>query len=430
MIDKFDCCLISLPKPFLKQPEAQASLGLLYLAASLREQNRSVSIENYATLSEDEAISVLPSAKIFGITTTSLEILQANSFSKKIKEKYPDAKVIIGGPGSYSKEFIDFSTIDAICYGDGEYAIHTILQDAENNALHKEYIGGMVRDLDTLPLPARDLLRDNQGGNIFAYGKKYAEGKSTIILSSRGCVHQCSFCSAPKLTHSRKLRFRSPEKVAEEIRHVKKTYGIKQFRFSDDMFTASEKRTLDLCAAIEKEEVFWRISCRVKPLTRRMLQAMYKAGCRELSFGIESFDDNVLKTLNKKATALDNMAALSMAHYYGFSTRILMMIRTPGQTPETIIKNIECLKKIPYSIVACTAFIPIPGSDVWDNPDKYNIEILDKDLNKYNFYMYNDNGRRKIDPIINIKGRDVDEFHEESEFFRDWLEDTGKVNKG
>jgi len=431
MHKKIDVCLIYLPKPFLKQPDAQAPLGLMYLAASLEHGNKSVIIENYASLTDEQAIEKLPLAHLYGITTTSLEILHANIFSKKIKQKFPDAKIVIGGPGSYSQEFIDFSIIDSICHGDGEYTIHEILKDAKKNNMKKIYIGKIVQNLDSLPhLPARHQLKDVQGGNIFAYDKNYSDGQSTIILSSRGCAHQCAFCSAPKLTHSKKLRFRSPEKVAEEIKYVKKKYNIKQFRFSDDMFTANKKRTLELCEAIGKQNVFWRISCRVKPLDDEMLKAMWDAGCRELSFGIESFDDNVLKILRKNSTHKDNANALELSHKYGFSTRILMMIRTPGQTKKTIDINKFWLKRIPYSIIACTALIPIPGCDIWYNPDKYGIEILDKNLNKYNFYMFGPDGRRKIDPIFKIKNRDINEFHQESEDFRDWLEEQKKINKG
>ena len=430
MKNKIDVCLIYLPKPYLKQPLAQAPAGLLYIAASLEEKGRSVIVENYASFSDEAAISQLPPASLYGITATSLEILQANRFSKLIKQKYSNAKIIIGGPGAYSEEFVDFSIIDSVFFGDGEITIHEVLQDAEKGALKQRYYGQAVTELDTLPFPARHLLKDHQGGDIFAYKKHYAEGDSTIILSSRGCAHKCAFCSAPALTYNNQLRFRSPENVAAEIKHVRDKYGIKQFRFSDDMFSANEKRTLEMCEAIGPLNIFWRISCRVKPMTENMLKAMKNAGCVELSFGIESFDDLVLTGLKKRATAYDNATALELSMKHGFSTRILMMVRTPFQTANTMKINKYFLERVPFSILACTGFIPIPGCDVWANPDKYNIEILDKDIDKYNFYMFGPDGRRPLDKIIKIKDRDLDEFHAESEEFRDWLEETGKVNKG
>lgn len=431
MKDKLNCCLIYLPKPFLKQPESQAPLGLMYLASSLREKDKSVIIENYASYSDEEAIARLPEADLYGITITSLEVLQANRFAAKMRNKYPNAKIVVGGPGVYAYKYLDFRYIDSAVFGDGEITIHEVLIDAQHNKLKMVYHGKTIEDLDSLPLPARDLLTDSQGGNIFAYDKQYSEGDSTIIVSSRGCPMKCAFCSAPALTANNKLRFRSPQKVAEEMKHVKETYGINQFRFSDDFFTANEKRTLELCEAIGPLDVHWRISLRVKPLNETMLKALKDAGCKELSYGIESFDDNVLKILNKNATAMDNVKALEMSDKYGFSTRILMMIRTPGQTPDTITKNKYWLERTPFSIIANTALIPIPGCDIWANPLKYGVEILNKDLDMYNFYMFGPEGRRKIDPIMNIIGRDINEYHQESEEFRNWLEnDLKKVNKG
>ena len=425
-----DAVLIYLPKPYLKQPDAQAPLGLLYISAMLLEKGRSIDLKNYASYTDAKAIENLPEATIYGITVTSMEVYQANRFAEKIKTKFPESKVILGGPGAYHEEFVNWKTIDSVCKGEGEFVILDILNDAEKNKLKKVYIGKPVKNIDELPFPARHLLKDSQGGNIFAYNKKYADTESTVIISSRGCPYNCSFCSAPSLTYNKSVRFRNPKNVASEIRHVKENYGVKQFRFSDDMFTASKKNVLELCKEIAKEDIAWRISCRVNPLDEEMLNAMWDAGCKELSFGIESFDNKVLKGLNKKATAEDNQRALEMSAKVGFKSRMLLMIRTPFQTKETIKINKKYISSIPFNIIACTAFIPIPNCDIWHNPKKYNIEILDKDLEKYNFYMFGPQGRRKIEPIIKILDRPLDEFINESEEFIDWIESLGKINRG
>ena len=403
----------------------------MYIASYLESKGRKVALKNYSDYSDKEALIDLPHCFFFGITATSLEIPQANRFAELIKSKFPYAKVVIGGPGAYSEEFVDFKYVDSIVQGDGERTAYKLSIDIENQIpLKTVYKGIPIDNLDELPFPARHLLVNKQGGNIFAHNHKYAEGDSTIIVSTRGCPFKCSFCSAPFLTYQNKVRFRDPSQVALEMRHVKEKYGIKQFRFSDDMFTASKRRVMQLCKEIEKEDVFWRISCRVDNLDKDMLAAMFEAGCRELSFGIESFDDKVLEGLNKKATAEQNKEALIMAREAGFKTRILLMIRTPFQTPETIELNKKYLKEVPYDILACTGFIPIPGCDVWNRPEKYNIEIINKDLNLYNFYMFGPDGRRPLDRIFKIKDRNLEEFHNESEEFRDWLEINIKINKG
>jgi len=421
-----DCCLIYLPKPYLKQPDAQQPLGLMYIASVLQEMGKSVELKNYTTYSPNKLLCDLPEARLYGITATSLEIPEANRTAKIIKLKYPDSKIIIGGPGTCAEEYIDRKYIDMVCQGEGEEVIKSVftyLRYEQPLNFRPQPI-----NVNNIPLPARGLL-ETQGGNIFAYNKNYKGDKSTVILFSRGCPYKCAFCSAPML-NNRKIRFRDPSMVAAEIKYVIKKYGIYQFRFSDDMFTASKKRVIELCEKIGHLGIYWRVSCRVKPIDREMLEIMHQSGCKELSFGIESFDNNVLNGLNKNATTIDNVKAIELAKDIGFTTRLLFMIRTPFQTPATIEINKDWIKRLPFDIIACTAFIPIPGCDIWYNPDKYNIEILDRDLDKYNFYMYGPDGRRPIDPIIKIKSRSLDEFTQESEDFRDWIEEIGKVNRG
>jgi len=421
--------LIYLPHPHLKQPDAQAPIGLLYLAGVLEKSN-DVSVCNFSSLSTNEAIKQLPNVAVYGISVTSIELPQANKFAYLIKQRFPNCVVILGGPGTYSKEFVDWDVIDSVCIGEGEITIKEMLEDIKKQNLQSVYYGKPVKDLNTISFPARHYLK-KQGGNIFAYNKKYTKGESTIILTSRGCPYKCSFCGSPKFTLlSKGVRYRTPKNVIAEMKEVKEKYGITQFRFSDDMFTSNKKRLLKLCSLIKKLGVVWRISCRVKPFDYEMAQALFDSGCKEVSLGVESFDDDVLSALNKDTTAEDNAKALWICKGVGITTRVLFMIRTPGQTAQTVNKNIEWLKEVPYDIIACTSFVPIPGSDIWDNPDKYNIEILNKNLDDYNFYFFGKYGENELKDIIKIKGRSLADFNTESQHFRNYLKTTGKLNEG
>ena len=422
--------LIYLPHPYLNQPDAQAPMGLMYLASVLEKEGHEVVIKSYSSSLTYEAIADLPPADFYGISVTSLELPQANRFAFLIKEKYYDSTIGLGGPGTYSKEYVNWDVIDTICIGDGEITILDMLSDVENNKLKKIYDGEPVKDIDEIPFPARHLM-DKQGGNIFAYNKNYYEGGSSIILSSRGCPFQCAFCSAPHFSvGNKKMRYRSAQSVYDEMKYVKDEYGIRQFRFSDDMFTASKQRVMEICDLIGKLDVVWRISCRVKPFDEEMAKAMFDAGCKELSFGVESFDNHVLEVLKKGATAEDNARALEITNKIGFVSRILFMIRTPGQRKETVSINIEWLKKVPYDIIACTSYIPLPGSDIWLHPENYGIEIVDKNLDHYNFYFFGSHGENEMRDVIIFKDRDMKEVNEESKYFRDWIKSTGTVNKG
>lgn len=426
--------LVYLPHPFLVEPDAQAPIGLLYLASILKQNNYKVDLYNFSAYTEEESLDQLEEADMYGITVTSLELLQANNFAKKIKEKFPDSKVILGGAGAISDEYVDWNYIDSICKGEAEITILDMVRDINN--LDKIYIGERVKDLNTIPMPDRKLLKDKQGGHIFAnrttfdktFKMKYKKKGSTSILTSRGCPFNCYFCANKAMNKT--MRFRSPQKVYEEIVWCLENLNLKQYRVSDEMFTANKKHVKEVCELIKPLGIVWRISARVKPLDLETLKIMRKAGCVEISFGIESFDDDVLSGLNKKATAEDNANALRMAKEAGLTVRALFMIRTPYQTKDTVRKNIEYLKKVPYDTIAVTSFVPLPGTEIWNNPEKHNVEILNRNIEDYNFYFYGSKGKNELKDIIKIKDRSLKEFNEESECFRQWIEEQGKTNHG
>lgn len=420
--------LISLPHPYLRQPDAQAPLGLLYLAAILERAGIAVEVKNYATFTDEQAMHDLPFADFYGITITSMELPQANRFAEKIKAKNPQAKVALGGPGTTSDEFIDWNIVDSVCKDEGELTILDMVKDLENGGLKRVYKGRPIKNLDEIPFPARHLLPGSQGGNVFAYNRNYIGEGSVTILTSRGCPFRCAFCSAPSINSG--IRYRSPEAVVEEMKSVIKNYGIRQFRVSDDMFTANRRHVLELCRLIHGMDIAWRISIRAKPLDLEMLKALYDANCKEVSIGIESFDDEVLQVLNKGNTSADNMHALEMCKQVGIRARVLFMIRTPGQTSRTVPININYLEYAPYNIIACMTFVPLPGSDIWANPEKYGIEILNRNLDDYNYYFFNRDGENRSMDLIKIKNRSLEEFNRESFYFKNYLKETGKLNTG
>ena len=423
--------LIYLPHPYLGQPDAQAPLGLMYLATALEEKNIECEIFNFSSSHTHEALSKLTKCDIYGITVTSFELPQANRFAHLIKELHPESKVILGGPGTYSSEFVDNDVIDSICLGDGENTIIDMVRDVKTKSLATTYQGIGSINLDDIGFPARHKLHSSQGGNIFAYNKNYKGTGSTILITSRGCPFKCAFCGSPYFTKVNKgVRYRSAQNIRDEVVQVQKDYNIHQFRISDDMFMSNKERVYEICELLGPLDVVWRISTRVKPLDEDLLKFMYEAGCKEVSFGIESFDNHVLKVLKKGTTAEDNARAVEIAKKVGMDVRMLFMIKTPGQRKETVPLNIEWLERVPYDIIACTTFIPIPGCDIWRNPDEYGIQIMDRNLDHYNFYFFGKLGENKVKNIIRFVDRDNDEVNAETQEFREYLKSVGKVNRG
>lgn len=401
--------LIYLPHPYLVRPSMMAPLGLMYFAAALEREGQTVSIKNYSGWTVEDAINGLDEADMYGITVTSLELGDANSFAGKIKDKFTYAKVVLGGPGTLTPDFVDWNVIDSIVQGEGETITGTLIKDINN--LQKVYVSRTEKDLDKIPFPARHLI----GG----------EFSTLSVMTSRGCPFNCAFCASPQLTH-RAMRYRSADSVMEEL----KKHKFENLVIYDDMFTSKRQHMIDICSMIADLGIKFRMNIRAKPLDIEMLEIAKDAGCIEAAVGVESFDDDVLKTLNKKTSVADNVNALWMLDKVGIPSRLLLMIRTPGQTKSTMGRNKYWLQRLPYKMVACTNLIPIPGCDIWNNPDKYNIEILNRKLEDYNYGFFDSEGEIPLLPIFKIKDRSLEEFHQETTEFKDWLVSEIIVNKG
>lgn len=403
--------LVYLPHPHLVRPNMMAPLGMLYVAAAFEKTGNEVRVMNYSGQKYSDAIDTLPEADLYGISVTSLELMAASVFANGIKLKYPNSKVILGGPGTATPELVNWKWIDSIVQGEGELIVHKICKDLYEGKLEKLYVGETIPDLDKFPFPARHLIGD--------------EFSTLSVITSRGCPFSCSFCASPKLANN-KMRYRSISNVVEEL----KRYKASSLVIHDDMFTANKQRMVSLCEQIGKLGISFRMNIRSKPLDIDMLQAAKDAGCTEVAIGVESFDEKVLITLKKKATVADNIHALWMLDKVGIDTRLLLMIRTPGQTRQTMAKNMYWIKRVPFSMIACTNFVPIPGCDVWHNPDDYNVEILSRDLKMYNYGFFDSNGEIPLLPIFKIKDRTLEEFHKETSDFKEWLTSCSSINRG
>ena len=169
-MNKLKICFINPPHPYLKQPKAQAPLGLLYVASAARNINTTdISVVDLGGFKYNDNLS-LPEADIYGLTGTVLDRKPCSITAEYIRSKYPKAKIIIGGPIHLAAKDLDTSLFDSVVFGEGEYIIKQIIEDFPN--VHSSYTGERIHDLDSLAFPARDLI-DNIGGNLFAYNQNF-----------------------------------------------------------------------------------------------------------------------------------------------------------------------------------------------------------------------------------------------------------------
>ena len=413
--------LINPPRQYLIEPESQAPFGLLYIAAILEQEGWEVQYVDLAL--QDE----IPSADLYGITANSPDYDDAVEIAKALKER-GDGKVIIGGPHVTGMGGQVDTVFDSWVSGEGENSIKAIVQDYPN--LAKGYIGSLIDDLDSIPFPARHLL-SIQGTNIFAYHKRYSEGGTTCLVTTRGCPYQCGFCAAGGV----RVRYRSTDNVIAEIKQVIDNYGIREFRISDDHFALNHKRLRELLPAMKDCGIFWRASIRVDAVNPEILKMMAESGCVEISYGIESGDQAVLDRIHKGITLQQSMDAMKWTHDVGITVRALTVTGLPGESPDSAYKTIEFMEKTRqwWDIATCSNFVPFPGCPIWLNPKEFGVKKID--VKDWNFYLWTPgpDGEPVMTPIYNnieLEDLSIEEMTKNKRILRAYYTGLDKVNRG
>jgi len=428
-------CLINPPYPYLVEPDQQAQIGLLYLVAVLKRyyEVKFLNLANYS-IRQLEQLS-FPPADIYGITGCYPDYPVCKKIAKTLKSEYPDTTIVLGGPFATSApEMIDKNIFDAVVIGEGENSMLDLILDWRINKVKPLYkSNSFLKDIDLLPFPDRSVLTKQGGKSVFAYRREYYPGGTTVLITSRGCPYNCAFCASSAIWHQH-VRFRKIESVVCEIENVIQNYGIRQFRFNDDTMTVNKKRLKMLCDILKHFDIAWRCSTRVDNVNLELLEKMREAGCREISYGVESADQQVLDTLEKGTTVQQAKNALIWTKKAGITVRVLFMIGTPGETKDTAKKNIDFLENVPWDIAGVTTFVHFPGSPIWINPQKYGCKILTRNFSKYNFRFWESiDGKEslvKIRNVIEVTTETQDEMLENKRQMRDYMLSTNKINKG
>lgn len=427
--NQLQVCFLNPQHPYLTNPEAQAPLGMLYVAASAREAGYPVCFRNL-TACRDLTRAEIPAALVYGITGTALDLPNVHALAAELKRRSPRSLVVVGGPISLSADLVDRGLVDSVIHGEGERAFLALLGDWPN--VKPDYAGERILDLDALPFPARDLLGGHLGGDVFAARKRFYGEQSTVISTSRGCPCICTFCASPKIW-GRKVVYRSAASVRAEMEQVIKEYGVRQFRFSDDNLTCDQEKLAELCRFLEGAKVAWRASIRVLPNSVEMFRMMKRAGCAEVCFGIESGDPDVLRMIKKGASVKDNRAAIVNAKEAGLIVRILFMAGTPGETRHTVARNIDFFESVKgfYDTIALTNFTPLPGCAVAENPQAHACKMGEPwELEKFNVCMFGPGGRNDWHNFVVPYGMTPEELTESKRRMVEYVISTGKANAG
>jgi len=238
-------------------------------------------------------------------------------------------------------------------------------------------------DLDTIPLQAWDLLE--QFPDIYT-PPAHSFGRLPVaaLYTTRGCPAQCTYCS--KNVFGNRIRFFSAEYVLESLRHLISEYGVREVKFYDDNMTFSKERFYAICEGMlrEKMDITWTCVSRVDLVDLDLLKLAKKAGCWQISYGLEAASERLLKFI-RKGTNLDKVRqALDMTHKAKIRARGYYMAGLPTQTQEELEETVRFALKEHVDDFQIHLFVPFPGTPISENIEQYGEMIGDwHDMNKH-----------------------------------------------
>jgi len=424
---------VETPSPWLVRRDMHVPLGPLYLATILKREGHDVRLAQAKTI---EDFQFFHDADIICMSGTTLEHPMNVQCAIWIRTCFPDIKIFIGGSHvtAMHQDISESHLFDAICVGEGESVILDMVKDAERGELKKVYFSnGFTEDLDTIPFPDRTLIEGDYGRNIFLNRKSYNSRGSENLITSRGCSFNCAFCATHSMWNGR-TRYRSTENIVSEIRQVVESTGRRQFGIWDDNLTLNRKRCMELCEALKECGIMWRCLVRGDNLDPEICEALANAGCREIWPGIESGDQRVLDFLDKHIDTEKMLEGCRNAKKAGLKIKALFMIGTPGERADTPELNRDYIRRLDFDMITLSTFTPLPGSPIWNDPERYNCEILNRDFSKYNQYNWvMKNGKkveREYEPMIHNKILTVIQMKSNVERMKIYVEETGRFNRG
>lgn len=216
-------------------------------------------------------------------------------------------------------------------------------------------------DLDSLPLPARHLIRNE------IYRSPETGRPLTVIHGNRGCPAKCIYCPAGVLTDF-SVRYRSIDNIVGELKECVERYGIREFLFHGDTFTLHKKWLLDLCEAIGAAglNIHWGCNSRVDTIDDERARAMKAAGCWVVAFGIESGNQTLLDRMRKNATLDQAREAVAVCKRNGLRVHTFFVIGLPWETRETLEDTYRFALELDPDFFDFNIATPLPGTELFE----------------------------------------------------------------
>ncbi len=362
----------------LKTPQLE-NLGIQYIASIAKSAECDVRLYlnqgNYSELLK-EILSYNPD--LLAISSMTYQFPDALQLANDVKKTNKEIITVFGGPhSSGDPSIVKENVVDYVIIGEGEETFRVLLDRLCNDedtsdvkgiayTSNKEVVINPVREriknLDALPLPVRDK-------EFIANQKAYAlevipssDLRMALVIYSRGCPYNCYFCASPFMWN-RKIIYRSPDNTVDEIESLVNHYNSNFIGFADLNFSTNKSKVKELCDEIQRREldVTWWCESTID-IDEELLRTMKEAGFGKVSYGVESFDEDFLKSMNKREDPLKAKEVIALTGDIGILTHTFLMIDPRTATKETFQTYLSELKEITPDSVRISFLTPFPGT--------------------------------------------------------------------
>ncbi len=333
-------------------------------------------------IKRDFALYHIPDCDIYLHSIYTLDYNEQLSIVKGLRKRIPQAKHIAGGPHVMTFQEESLKIFDTLIIGAGETSIIQAIKDFKSNKLKQKYYSSERKDINSCPIPLRKYLPEKTIARLGLMTLKYQNGYDKIIgttaIFSRGCPYKCAFCFMPSSKQYRSgIVFRTPKLVEEEINYLKNDYGIEGINLLDEICVPlSMRRAIPHLEAIGRTGILWRGQCRVDGINNELAYLMKESGCIAMALGVESVSQHSLDMVNKKIKVEKARESISILKEAGIETRVYMILGLPGEPQDIVEQTWKFIKETDPANVYLSLFTARPGTDVYENPEKYSIKQL------------------------------------------------------
>jgi anaerobic magnesium-protoporphyrin IX monomethyl ester cyclase len=310
-----------------------------------------------------------------------------------LKAIFPKAIVVLGGGITVEPQIIfENMSVDYCVHGEGEHTLSELINAIEENHLSNlnEVMGISYRDnqnhsvittpprlpekdLDLFPDPAYHLFRTeeyfaNCTRMINKWDKTLNAKRCAPLVWSRGCPNECTFCWRMM---GRSVRFRSVDRLINEIKYLRSKYDVDSYLFLDECINASRRKAAMLSESLVKSGLVapWYSHARSDLFDQEVAYKFRRSGCIGLNFGIESASPEMLKVMNKNVSVEAAKKAVAVSEQENIAAQCTFIIGTPGETEKTILTSVDWIKHNQIKHCSCFYFTPYPGCKVYASPE-------------------------------------------------------------